>query len=764
MAEWRRGITAVLSAIVIASTLGIGSIAVAQDSGYQLPAAAETALFVTQGNDTADVGGDHTGQSRHAYDFALAWNEPFEVAAARAGTVQDIRSDVPDGNCPRDASQTEMPACWSEVNRVVIDHGDGTAALYLHLAKDSSTHLSQGDQVSTGQTIGTAGASGWSSDTLLHFMVMSATPADTATPWWRDSIGPIPFGDASVRAVHPDGIPGAEMNPDGPFFPADAAIPAASPSVAPSASIAPSASVAPFPSVVPSTAVGPSGKPLSRPKDLPARVPWSAGRAHQLAETYDRRSPEGFGITVEDGPGDVVYPIFDGEVVFAGCAAGRSVPLGLMVVVRHWLDGHTYDAVFGHLSSVNETLMSTPILVGANDVIGTFGSVAPPFAAHTPACAATQGEGLYVGLLRDAQVSAQGEISGGRPVYPEPLIGLGAYEGLTWWDGPMTAIDLDEDQGDPEGRWARSSTKDGSQIQFGGKVTLVAKVSDDVPIREVRFNAYYPDWARPKSARRLDGFDPRSTWRIIAVCRPSGTRGEPTRTKGCKWDGSARNATVTFTWNPIKPALKKPAPWQPLVQVPMNEQSDQCVPVSFSFDVFDAGGYRRQAAAGAKRVEPCRGRTAKQGKVVNLQPMRPPAAPATVRLICPSRSVRTACVVEDSDAVTLQWQDRSNNETGFSIYARGSGLAGSELCTVAHPQERYTRWVRIATLPPGATSWRTSKASALQAAGVSRGAGSASLHSPSAHLRVASFNSIGQSALTGSAFLEDPFKDVYDCL
>jgi hypothetical protein len=41
---------------------------------------------------------------------------------------------------------------------------------------------------------------------------------------------------------------------------------------------------------------------------------------------------------------------------------------------------------------------------------------------------------------------------------------------------------------------------------------------------------------------------------------------------------------------------------------------------------------------------------------------------------------------------------------------------------------------------------------------------SASLRSPSAHLRVASFNSVGQSALTGSTFLEDPFKDVYDCL
>jgi hypothetical protein len=127
----------------------------------------------------------------------------------------------------------------------------------------------------------------------------------------------------------------------------------------------------------------------------------------------------------------------------------------------------------------------------------------------------------------------------------------------------------------------------------------------------------------------------------------------------------------------------------------------------------------------AKRVERCRGRTGKQGKVVNLQPMRPPAAPAKVRLSCPSRSVRSGsgCVVEDDDAVTLQWEDRSNNEAGFSIYVRGSGLAGSDLCTPARPQEQCTRWVRVATLPPGATSWRTSKASALQAAGVIRGAG-----------------------------------------
>ena len=146
---------------------------------------------------------------------------------------------------------------------------------------------------------------------------------------------------------------------------------------------------------------------------------------------------------------------------------------------------------------------------------------------------------LYLGVLRDAVMFKSGEIGGGRPVYAEPMVGLGAYEGLRWWDGPLTATDLVRDEGAPSGKWAnKQSTKDGANVTFGDTVTLVAKVKDTVPIKEVRFTAYYEGWPRKNAAARLDGFSEHKTWRILAVCRPPGVGGEPAKTKKCKWDGT----------------------------------------------------------------------------------------------------------------------------------------------------------------------------------------------------------------------------------
>ncbi len=57
------------------------------------------------------------------------------------------------------------------MNHVVIDHLDGTSALYLHLAQGSSDGLQVGDGVLRGQSLGTAGNSGWTDATKLHLMV-----------------------------------------------------------------------------------------------------------------------------------------------------------------------------------------------------------------------------------------------------------------------------------------------------------------------------------------------------------------------------------------------------------------------------------------------------------------------------------------------------------------------------------------------------------------------------------------------------------------
>ena len=68
------------------------------------------------------------------------------------------------------------PACWREVDYVLIDHGDGTSGLYLHL-RPGSVLVRSGDVVTVGQPLAQAGASGWTDRSGLQFQVQS-------TPVW----------------------------------------------------------------------------------------------------------------------------------------------------------------------------------------------------------------------------------------------------------------------------------------------------------------------------------------------------------------------------------------------------------------------------------------------------------------------------------------------------------------------------------------------------------------------------------------------------
>ena len=112
----------IASVSVLAPTTG------AVSASYFLPAPAGTTLYVTQGNGQ----GDHnaTNGSQYAWDFAVAGSAEFPVVAARGGKVIGLRSDSTNATC-RDIS------CWTDVNYVLVDHGDGTSALYLHLATGS---------------------------------------------------------------------------------------------------------------------------------------------------------------------------------------------------------------------------------------------------------------------------------------------------------------------------------------------------------------------------------------------------------------------------------------------------------------------------------------------------------------------------------------------------------------------------------------------------------------------------------------------------
>lgn len=107
------------------------------------------------------------GQSSHQNEHALDFTMPpgTEVTASREGIVVAYKEDSKRG-CP-------SRACNDEGNYIRILHADGTIADYYHLQQNGAL-VELGQQVSAGELIGLAGATGWSSGSHLHFIVYQA--------------------------------------------------------------------------------------------------------------------------------------------------------------------------------------------------------------------------------------------------------------------------------------------------------------------------------------------------------------------------------------------------------------------------------------------------------------------------------------------------------------------------------------------------------------------------------------------------------------
>jgi murein DD-endopeptidase MepM/ murein hydrolase activator NlpD len=127
-------------------------------SPYVIPFTVGTTIETGLGNCSSSF---HSagGPDQYATDFNLPTGTPF--VAARAGTVSGVIEDQPS-------------AGGGAGNRLSVDHGDGTSALYLHSPRDGIL-VEVGDRVEQGDTLGLVGQSGLAGYPHLHFIVVEGS-------------------------------------------------------------------------------------------------------------------------------------------------------------------------------------------------------------------------------------------------------------------------------------------------------------------------------------------------------------------------------------------------------------------------------------------------------------------------------------------------------------------------------------------------------------------------------------------------------------
>jgi hypothetical protein len=598
-----------------------------------------------------------------------------------------------------------------------------------------------GQVVSVGQPIGTAGSSGWTDRVGVQFQLQS-TPAWNeigSAGWFQTRSLPVSFSDPDGISQDPVGVPEA----------ADLVI-----------SGNPGAGFDPF-------------RFRHRPTGLPASVPFESGVERDVSGAYDADSSDGYGIhfapqfeipdvdafdpsspatepdptgsaepgatfaaldLVEPDPGTPVRPLFGGELAFAGCATGESASLGRTVAITFEVDGATYLGIHGNLSDIDPLLLAAApleptLMIEPDMVIGHYGAIAAPGEVALLECgdAPPASGDLFAAIMRGASVTPDGEITGGTPISPEPLVGRRGYEGFAWWSGPVAAADMADSAGNPRANWNKSTTAQAAHVPFGDTVRLSARVRDRVDIAEVRFRAWYPDWPRLRPSGELPTFDPDRNWRQLATCKPRGESGG----SDCSWKGDRRDAVVTFSWDPTATEVGSAEPWLPRARTPMSRSIDACVPVSLAVEVVDTAGKVRSEVSSLPRPDRCDRRSAERdpkARLVYLDPLVPPATP-TVRKGVQNDRGWPAVYQPDPLKGAIVWRDRSDNEDGFRIYARRSWFEAdcsvtdgpwSIVTEVAADRERYrpnhkkvVKSIKVPNIPdvPGSmTRWEYSVA------------------------------------------------------
>jgi MYXO-CTERM domain-containing protein len=124
----------------------------------------------------------HTGLAQYAWDFGMPLGT--DILAARGGTILLLKMNSVAGGC------SNLYA--NDANYVLIDHGDGTAGLYLHVEGNSSD-FQLGDPVEAGDVIARVGQTGWTCGPHLHFQVQQICGS-----WWCQSVPAEFFGAGTI--------------------------------------------------------------------------------------------------------------------------------------------------------------------------------------------------------------------------------------------------------------------------------------------------------------------------------------------------------------------------------------------------------------------------------------------------------------------------------------------------------------------------------------------------------------------------------------
>jgi len=103
-------------------------------------------------------------------DFKM--HKGSKVCAARDGIVTAIKKDSDVGGLKDEY--------LSQGNHIIIQHADGSTAMYWHLKKDGVI-VNVGDTVKQGQHIGYSGNTGYTAFPHLHFQVQDKNGNDIAT-------------------------------------------------------------------------------------------------------------------------------------------------------------------------------------------------------------------------------------------------------------------------------------------------------------------------------------------------------------------------------------------------------------------------------------------------------------------------------------------------------------------------------------------------------------------------------------------------------